>query len=504
MINLLLVGAVEKNFSSKIIQKAVDEIKPDKCVLLVHEKREKECFEKFGKCYFREDIVKGLYSDSDLDMKNCEPLDDSVFQYMAPYHLEILNQQRRFEEYHDFHVPATLESHYTIYMHNLFFWNNLLKKEKITHAFLACIPHEGYDSIIYHLCKKYGIPVLMVYDTFFPTRQYALTDYLEPQREAGAELQKLSQAYAGRSTEEIVLAGEALRMYEKWSSTAPEKMRPWYMEGNPLERRLYNRLGETSIFEACKSVLSGIYKKYDYSFCMQFVGDCFGNIPSFAHAAKETLKRRNYARKIKKRTFELNDYYESLAQLPEEGEQYIYFALHYQPEASSNPLGGGEYFDQMFAVNILSQSLPEHFKIYVKVHPEQLASLRSREYYDDLKKIDKVKLIGQKCDTYSLIKGAFAVSSLTGTVCWEAQFFGVPALVFGYSHKNLAPLSYPVRTVEDCKEAVGLIEKMQREVPYRQLKLLIKAVYNISFEVDDREKIFPQLIRKLVSGSDGE
>lgn len=93
-------------------------------------------------------------------------------------------------------------------------------------------------------------------------------------------------------------------------------------------------------------------------------------------------------------------------------------------------------------------------KVYVKVHPEQLAPLRSKEYYQDIKRIHNVRIIKTECNTYDLIRKAFAVSSLTGTVCWEAQFYGIPAIVLG-TH---------IRTWRHCHIMFGHMSNVRRQL----------------------------------------
>ena len=415
---------------------------------------------------------------------------------MAPYVTEVLMQQRRFEEYHAFHISDSYESHYTIYMRNLFFWNNLLETEQITHVFLTCLPHEGYDSIIYHLCKQKGILIRMFYNSTLPHRFYVLSDYMNPSENLEDYYKSLLEKY--NEKEDVSLNEEEEELYNKWSSKDPETMKPWYMREDPLKRRFSLRFGCTNVFEAWWHVLGRIYIKYNYKMCKAFLFDCVKNTPQFMKTGIETFRKWRYARPVWKRTLELNRFYESIAELPVEGERYIYFAMHYQPEASSNPLGGREYSDQIFAINLLARSVPEDMKVYVKVHPEQLAPLRSKEYYRDIKRIPNVRILKLSCSTYELIKKAFAVSSLTGTACWEAQFFGIPAILFGYSHKNLAPISYHVRTFEDCCNAIDDIINKKKQTTDRELKVLIKAMYELSFDQKEWKKKAIKTIINLI------
>ncbi len=492
MKNVFLVGATQNGLNNEVIDKFLEEVKVDKIFLLVHEKKDAGIFEKYGTCFYREDVAKGQYEKNSICMENCNPLDDKIFSYMAPHIFEILTQQRRFEEYHAFQIPNTYDAHYTIYMRNLFFWNNFLDVENITHVFFACLPHEGYDSIVYYLCKMKNIPIRMIYNSTLPKRYYMLSDYMHPEESLGEYYCKLKEEY--KNVEEIPLEEGAEKLFNKWTSLEPSKMKPWYMEGDPLKKRFAIRFGTTNVLKAWEQDLGSIYIKYDYKMCMGFIIECVRNIPRFIITGIQTFKRWKYARPVWKRTLELNQFYESIAEYPKEGESYIYFALHYQPEASSNPLGGREYADQIFAIHLLARSVPVGMKVYVKVHPEQLAPLRSKEYYEDIKRIANVRLIKSGYSTYELIQNAFAVSSLTGTVCWEAQFFGIPAILFGYSHKNMAPLSYHVRTYEECKDAIKRIEQKQKQATHKDLRIMLKAMYDQSFDEKEMQKVLPEII----------
>ena len=121
MVNLLIVNVNESN--GDIIWEGLQGIKVDNLYVTASDKKQKARFEKRGTCYYTGNIVKGLYSDEELDLEHCLPLEDDIFEYMNPYLLEILNQQRRYEQHHAFQVSNTWENHYNTYLKNLFFVN---------------------------------------------------------------------------------------------------------------------------------------------------------------------------------------------------------------------------------------------------------------------------------------------------------------------------------------------------------------------------------------------
>lgn len=498
MVNLLLSDAIEKVFSREMIKKALDEVKPDHTYIIVSLKEELQYYQDLGVCYLRENIVKGEYTDEQLAVGECTPLDDDIFEYMNPYVIEIINQQRRFEQRYGYHISNTWESHYNIFMRNLFFWNNMLEQKQITHVFLTRIPHEGYTSIIYHLCKKKHIPIVMEYASLIPHRDYALTDYMDSDRMIREEFEKLKVQYQDMTAEEIELEGNTKEEFEKWCSLDPVKMQPFYMKGDRMRQAFRARYGETDLIRVWRGILGKEYEKYGKS--MKFVGRAFCRIPDCLKAIPETRKLWRYAKPYWQETKALNEYYDANAICPVAGQKYIYFALHYQPEATSNPLGGGAYWDQRVPLQILSRSLPADMHIYVKAHPDQLAFFCGADYYRDMLRMPNVRLMKMECSTYDLIKNAYAVAALTGTACWESQFYGVPALLFGYSYKNASPLAYHVRTVADCKKALQDIEAGAKKTDIKELKLYTKAAHNLSYHVDERKEVFPELIRKLVQG----
>ena len=88
-------------------------------------------------------------------------------------------------------------------------------------------------------------------------------------------------------------------------------------------------------------------------------------------------------------------------------------------------------------LKILSASLPDGWLVYVKEHPAQwlkrgfnFAASRYRGYYEKISKIKNVRLVPVQTDTYSLMRGAEAVATVSGVPGTEAILRQKPVLIF--------------------------------------------------------------------------
>ncbi len=496
MVNLLIADVVEKGINSNIVRSISELGVIDHLYMIVGDVKQIPIYEQYGVCLAREKIVQAIYDiDSFAEMF---PIDDALLRHMNPHSTEIMQQQQRYENHPDFYISPTWNDHYTMYMRHLFFWYNYLIDRKITHVYFSAPPHEGYDCIVYHLCRYLHIAVRIENDSILQTRRYVCDDLYDIRSVIGAEYDRLMREYANSDIGDIPLEEETARTFEEWASLEPDKMKPWYMRMDPFKRRLRARHGETNIIRLWRGLLGPDHEQYGFGpgfflACIRKTPQIFGMIPI-------AIRHMRVSYPILIRSRRLNRFYDSLAQEPLPGEKYIYFPLHYQPEATSNPMGGDMYADQIVPLNILSHALPTGVKIYVKSHPEQLSTMRSEEYYLDMLKIPNVRLMKLTCSTFDLMKGAVAVSTLTGTALWECQFFGIPAIAFGYSLKNLAPLTYAVRTVEDCRKALADIMSKPKQDKLKELKIYTKALHNTSYEDSEKETELPGIFREFLTG----
>jgi len=190
----------------------------------------------------------------------------------------------------------------------------------------------------------------------------------------------------------------------------------------------------------------------------------------------------------------LKYFYKSLTQQPKLSEPYIFLPLHFQPELTTSPLGGA-YIEQELIAALLSHSLPENIKIYIKEHPMQNRIMRSTQFYQQLAEIKNVTLAPVHFSSRELISHSLAVATVTGTAGWEALLLNKPVLMFGHDVYQYAPGVFPVETTPDCQRAVQKVLTKKDLPTKKQMRLFLRALQDclITGYIDENYQPFTKL-----------
>jgi Capsule polysaccharide export protein len=116
---------------------------------------------------------------------------------------------------------------------------------------------------------------------------------------------------------------------------------------------------------------------------------------------------------------------------------YIYLPLHYAPEIS-DIVFGADYDHHEGLVLRLAKHIPFDTQLYVKEHTSMLGR-RPTSFYRTLSRFYNVRIISPTVDTFTLIRYARAVITVTGTAGWEAYLLGKPVIVLGDVFYNFLP-----------------------------------------------------------------
>lgn len=122
---------------------------------------------------------------------------------------------------------------------------------------------------------------------------------------------------------------------------------------------------------------------------------------------------------------------------PDYQKKYVFYPLHYQPEASTC-VCAEKYEKQLFFIDSWAKSLPADTVLYVKEHYALLGH-KQLSFYKELQKYPNVYLIDPWVNARELIINSIAVTTLTGTAGFEAMLLRKPVFLGGNSVYENAP-----------------------------------------------------------------
>ena len=166
-------------------------------------------------------------------------------------------------------------------------------------------------------------------------------------------------------------------------------------------------------------------------------------------------------------------------------EEYVYFPLQFQPEASLDVIAP-LFNNQIEVARQIAMALPGDLILVVKEHPAMLGK-RPPSYLEKIQKLPNVKFVDYRLKSYDLMKKAKAVVSINSTACIEAAFLGTPVIQLG----DLGtPLLLPhVKKCTDFSKLPYIITKHMstdfRSEEYDKILIAyIAAAYKVGFETN--------------------
>jgi hypothetical protein len=147
-----------------------------------------------------------------------------------------------------------------------------------------------------------------------------------------------------------------------------------------------------------------------------------GGVPSYGE-----IFRGHVGRAVNWRRYRLARVFETPP--PAGTEPYAYYALHFQPEATT--LVNGQFWtNQLALVENIARSLPITHRLYVKEHRVNLGS-RPVAMLKAIARIPNVRLLSPFADAHALSAGSELVFSIAGTTGLEGMLYRKPVVVFG-------------------------------------------------------------------------
>lgn len=259
--------------------------------------------------------------------------------------------------------------------------------------------------------------------------------------------------------------------------------------GEKFERKYRENLKPGQDFprarEFCREFRQKKYKPSYFNYFNKFRFSVFQVVRAIWFASKALpysyerpaiIIRGIILRRLRRLAMKFYDPFES--RIPE-GEKFIFYALHVQPEAAID-LFAPVFRDQIALIRLIADNLPYGHKLYVKEHPDML-STRALGYYKEIRRIKNVRLLAPGIESQILIEKSQGVCTITGTVGWEAMIYGKPVIVFGNVFFDIAEgLVFKVTDMNKLPQTIKHI-LYHFQPDERKLYAFVDALFDVTY-----------------------
>lgn len=391
----------------------------------------------FG-AYLKHDLSRS-FIDGDLakEMKEFEGqglrmLDRLVYHEQSLYKKNPLFELRYRGSFRD---RVDLLSRHTI------FWDYVLRKYQFDAVISQNFSHVGYDLPLEHLCRLRRIPHLILADVpkFAPGTIYI--------QESVGDFGNLA---FGKSIKDRC-SSNLFPETRKWISRRYLSVHSENLRNHEVQKSLVRRSFNTGILTALIT-RGSIHRE------VNSVRDVLNSLGSRTRAAvvSPLLTAKSLLRTTRRsvRTRQSMNEERSLSSMSPPIGPYVYFPLHFQPEASTSSKGR-HYVEQREAVAMVAASLPPGWRLLVKEHPHQFRRLypRPRNFYKSLTNIPNTALIHHTFPGESLVdssEGVVAISHASSAI--SAWLKGRRVVILGDSNLLGAPRILFPQHVHELKQ----------------------------------------------------
>ena len=165
------------------------------------------------------------------------------------------------------------------------------------------------------------------------------------------------------------------------------------------------------------------------------------------------------------------------------GEKFVYFPLGLEPERSIL-IPAPFYSNQLNVIKNVAKSLPVDYMLYVKEHPmQQIWGWRSVSYYEEILKLQNVRLIHPSLPNGKLVDNCSLVVAVVGTPSLEAAFREKPSIVFGNVIFSSLTSVLRVQNLEDLPKLIKT--GLNTKVNLSDVNKFVNIIEKNSFEYDD-------------------
>ena len=388
----------------------------------------------------------------DVDTSHFVPVGVGLIEAMQHCEQQVMTLMEHFD-----HVGLNLRHRRHVYHQYLWYWDNVLETYAPDAILFNDAPHAPHYLVIYHLAKARGIRTIMYKRTKgFPDRILFFDDFTDYRalREHVVALQE---------QKDLAISTEVTQFFDTHRNMSQQKK---------LSKAYLQHSGQSGkgkavqVIPQWKTVLRNLRNGTMFRTIRGYVGMLIRrtHLLSLTPVALRgiTLRKRYHMYKQMRSAYRAE--YDMLSTPKEKIDwdaPYIYVPLHYQPECTTNPLGG--VFDaHHLMIRMLSASLPDGWKLYVKENPSQWSYPNAHMgrfpgYYEELASLGNVVFVPTTTSSIQLSSHSRAVGTVTSTAGFEGLVRGKPVLLFGTPWYMDAPGVFQIKNADDCKNAIAAI-----------------------------------------------
>ena len=375
------------------------------------------------------DAWHGKFSPEIMEKSSSMYVDIDFLNSVSSQELQALSMMDRLDYDHKSFNYMERESYF---MNLVKRWLYVINEYKPDVVISAVNPHRVFDYVLYIICRYKGIKFISFqFSIYGAGRIFPLLYFSEPDA-----MEKLLRAEYEKNLKNTYSIDDLTEDFRnelaKINATYDEAM-PFYMKAHNVDdvknkkmlflfkrfMKSHHVFGKHSMFTEGQT--GTIYKNSKY------------DIENTRFSIWDWYRKRKEALRYSK---ELHAYYNRIASPVPLDKKFIIFFMHYQPEETTSPCGG-IFANQSLCIETLLKNTPDDVYVYIKEHPNQFMShmqghtKRIRRFYDDLIKNPRVRFVPLGMDSFTLIKNAIAISTVTGTVGWESVVRKKPVIIFG-------------------------------------------------------------------------
>jgi hypothetical protein len=405
------------------------------------------------------DAYLGHYEKVNLDALAMTP---ELYSLVAPFEGQALSMldRVRYCEPENYPPPRSgmppfqdsFDARADLFSRHCRFWNHVFDQYRIDAVISQNFGHQGFDFVALSLAEAKGIPTLI----FNETGQFPCVQFVQERvRDLGTF--ELGRTLKNRVSHEMLAEDPAfIRRSLDSIEKAPDRFGAMAeYTTSPLGSWLTD-LNVRAAKPSVSVVLGALSNKWQR----------FKSRPGTRLRA--LFRTFNRIRRTQASMSEERRH----SRVPDLGTKFVYFPLHFQPEATTS-VKGRHFYRLREAVSFVAEHLPNGWSLVVKEHPHQWRRFYDRKlgFFAELAKIPRVQLVHHSYDNNPLIEQSEAVVCVShSSITAYANTNNKPVISLGDSHFRRSPKYFCITSTKDLENAFRLIsgEDMTSELHHRE------------------------------------